>query len=221
MPSTPAGRADGTVLADPERRLALAYAPRDRRDALALVWRLDEALGEAVARAGSPALAQMRLAWWHEALSGLGAAAQADPLLAALAKEPSADPARLLPMIDGWEALLDDLPLGEEALAAYAEGRGGTLFRLTAELLGSDAGAAEESGRQWALADLAFRLSDPATAGRALDMARRIAARRLPRPLAILSALARRDVLRGLDRPREQGSPGRVARAVWAGLTGR
>lgn len=188
--------------------------------ALALVWRLDETLGAAVARAGSPAAAQMRLAWWHEALASLRGSRPADPLLAALAAEPLVDPARLLPLIDGWEALLEDLPLSDEALGRYAEDRGAALFRVSAELIG-DTRDAGEAGRLWALADLVFHMSDRATAERAIGMARAIRLGGLPKPLAVLAALARRDVRRGLDRPRSQGSPARVARAVWAGLTGR
>jgi hypothetical protein len=74
----------------------------------------------------------------------------------------------------------------------------------------------------WALTDLAFRVSDRATAERALALARaEVAPAQLPRTLAVLAALARGDLRRGLDQTRHQGSPTRVVRALRAGLTGR
>jgi phytoene synthase len=209
------------VPADPERALSLAYAPPQARPGLAALWALDEQLGAIVARTENPAVGQMRLTWWHDALRSLRAARPVDPVLVALADEAAIDPEHLLPLIDGWEVLLDPLPLGEEALLAYAEARGGALFRVAGDLLGSDAAAASEAGKLWALVDLAFRVSDRTTAERALALARDVAPGRLPKPLAVLAALARRDARRGLDRARRQGSPARVARAALAGLTGR
>ena len=58
-------------IADPERRLALAYAPRDRRGALAVLWALDERLGSIVAATREAMLGEIRLAWWRDALAGL------------------------------------------------------------------------------------------------------------------------------------------------------
>lgn len=204
-------------IADPERALALAYAPVRVRPALSLLWRLDEQLGAVTARAGDPAVAQMRLTWWHDALRTARTARPVDPLLVALAEERSIALEQLLPLIDGWEALLDPFPLSNEALEQFAMQRGATLFGAAARLLGR--GGAEEAGRLWALVDLAFRTQDPTTAARALALAPD-APGRLPRPLAMLAALARLDRARGLDRPRRQGSPGRVVRALAAGLTG-
>ncbi|GAO38623.1 hypothetical protein SCH01S_16_01420 [Sphingomonas changbaiensis NBRC 104936] len=208
--------------ADPERALALAYAPSSRRPALAALWALDEQLGAIVARTENPAVGQMRLTWWHDALQSLGTAAPVDPVLVALADASAIEPTSLLPLIDGWEALLDPLPLPEDSLATYAAARGGTLFGVAAKLLGGAPDAAERAGRLWALVDLAFRISDRTTAERALALASAYAMpERLPKALAVLTALAGRDLRRGLDLPRRQGSPRRVARAMLAGLTGR
>lgn len=203
--------------ADPERALSLAYAPATVRPAVALLWRLDEQLGAIVARTDNPAVGQMRLTWWHEALRTARTERPVDPLLVELADETSIDLERLLPMIDGWEELLEPLPLSDDALARYAEGRGGSLFAAVAALLGGD--DAREAGRLWALVDLGFRVSDRDTAERALALAPR-ASGRLPRPLRVLTALAERDRRRGLGRPRRQGSPGRLLRALAAGVTG-
>ncbi|HYZ47283.1 MAG TPA: squalene/phytoene synthase family protein [Sphingomonas sp.] len=207
-------------LTDPERKLALVYAPRGHREMLSLVWQLDERLGAIVARAQDPTLGQIRLTWWHDALQSLPGTRQVDPLLVAIADAPAIDPAALLPLVEGWEVLLEPLPLAEEALHAYAEARGVTLFRVAAALLGGDPDRAAGAGRLWALADLAFRISDRTTAERALMLAARQEVGALPRALAVLARLARRDVRRGLDKPRRQGSPARVARALLAGLTG-
>jgi len=208
-------------IADPERALSLAYAPAPVRPALSALWMLDEQLGAIVARTENPAVGQMRLTWWHDALRSLREARPVDPVLVALADAEAVDPGQLLPLIDGWEVLLDPLPLGEDALLAYADGRGGALFLVASGLLGGESASASESGKLWALVDLAFRISDRSTAERALAIARTCAPGRLPKPLAVLAALARRDARGGLDRPRRQGSPGRVARAMLAGLTGR
>lgn len=204
---------------DPERALSLAYAPGRIRPALALLWRLDETLGSIVARTENPAVGQMRLAWWHDALRTVRTAKPVDPLLVELAATAAIDPETLLPLIDGWEALLDPLPLSDAALSLHADARGATLFGVAATLLGRDAPHIRDAGRLWALVDLAFRVSDRETAERALTLAPVIRGR-LPGPLAPLAALAARDVRRGLDKPRRQGSPARVARALWAGLTG-
>jgi len=208
--------------ADPERALSLAYAPAAARYGLAALWMLDEQLGTIVARTESPAVGQMRLTWWHDALRSLRTSRPVDPVLVALADVPEIAPESLLPLIDGWEALLDPMPLPDEVLATYAAARGGTLFRAAAALLGGAANDPGEAGGVWALTDLAFRVSDRETAERALSLARGHAKpMRLPRPLAVLYALARRDLRRGLERARRQGSPARVFRAVAAGLTGR
>ncbi|QHL91036.1 squalene/phytoene synthase family protein [Sphingomonas changnyeongensis] len=210
-------------IADPERLLALAYADAERRGALALLWQLDERLAGIVVTTSQPAIGQMRLTWWHQALDGLGTApAPAEPLLMALAACPQVVPARLLPLIDGWEALLDAPPLDEAALSLHAEARGAALFAAAADLLGPTGLPDDEiaaAGRLWALIDAARRLTDPASAGRALALARAELGRlprRWPRPLAplgLLAVLARADAR--APQPARQGAPRRIARALW------
>lgn len=202
---------------DPERALALAYAPAATRPALALLWRLDEQLGALVARTDNPLIAQMRLTWWHEALSTARTLRPVDPLLQALADEPRIELVELLPLIDGWEILLDDLPLELEPIQRYSELRGATLFRVAARLLGGEPQRAEAAGQLWSLADLMHRISDPETARRASALVQP-ASGRLPGALAALRALACRDIYPG--HTRRQGSPLRLLRAMIAGLTG-
>ncbi|SFP79208.1 squalene/phytoene synthase family protein [Sphingomonas rubra] len=209
-----------------ERALALGYAPADRRAALAALFALDERLGDILRSTREPLVGQMRLTWWHEALTALDRReAPAEPVLTALAREvtragvPGAD---LAGLVDGWEALLDmDVP-DDPALERYAAGRGGRLFALAARLLGAGDARVEAVGEGWALADLAQNLSDAPAAGRTAAMARdRLGLigggwMRALRPLAALGLLARSDLAGGAA-----GSPRRVARLMAMRLTGR
>lgn len=204
---------------DPERALSLAYAPREARAALSALWRLDERLAAIVARTETPGVGQIRLTWWHDALLSMRTAAPVDPLLIDLAVESAIDPVRMPPLIDGWEILLDPLPLSDAQIEAHARGRGGTLFMVAGEVLGQQDERLAEAGRLWALADLAARISDPVTAARARALAPQVRGRwpRRLRALGVLAVLAKRDVRQAR---RVQGSPGRVARAMVTGMTG-
>lgn len=217
-------------LRDRERALALAYAPAASRGALAALFALDERLADIVRSTTQPLVGQMRLTWWHEALSGLGSGTPpAEPLIAELdrlAREGLLDGAGLLPLIEGWEQLLEPLPLPDAALEAFARDRGGTLFAAAARASGAEPSTrVQAAGEGWALVDLACHVSDRATAERALALARhRLASGAWPRrlrALGVLAVLARRDARAGLGATRRQGSPGRVARALWHGVTGR
>ncbi len=71
---------------DPERGLILAYAPAAGRGALAALLALDDALAQVLRTTREPALGQLRLAWWREALEQLdNSAGPAEPVLRALA----------------------------------------------------------------------------------------------------------------------------------------
>jgi phytoene synthase len=209
--------------ADPERALALSYASRGR-DAAAALLALDDRLAAILRRTTEPLVGQMRLTWWREALEKLDTAPPpAEPVLAALAAEALPRGLRgadLTPMIDGWEALLDD-PLDAAAIERHAM-RGRALFEAIAGVIGVSGDPVAAAGEGWALADLARHLSDPdarrraaALAGPGLDAA--LAARwsRNGRMLGALAHLARLDLA---GRPR---SPWRVARLLAHRLTGR
>lgn len=217
-------------IVDPERRLALAYAPRDRRQALAVLWALDERLGAIVAATREAMLGEIRLAWWRDALETLETSApRGEPLLEAaapLVRAHRLTPADLARLADGWTALLGPLPLERASLAAHGEERGAVLFRLSAAILGGGHSGLDDAGASWALVDLASRIQDRATAEAACALAgermARLGAGRWQRPLrslAVLTALARRDCRTG--RSRRQGAPGRLALALWSGVTGR
>lgn len=217
-------------IADPERLLALSYAPRERRQALALLWALDERLGAIVAATREETLGQIRLAWWRDALAALGQGAPAgEPLLEALfgvAGKQHLPPAELARLPEGWTAILAPMPLETDALLAHAEERGAALFVLSAAILGGRHVSIADAGSAWALIDLGARISNGQTAQAARALAReRLAAMaqgRWPkplRPLAVLAALARHDESIGF--PRRQGAPRRLVIALRAGMLGR
>jgi len=208
------------LMSRPERRLALAYAGRDRRDALAVLWALDQRLGGLVAASREPQLGEIRLAWWRDSLDGLDRTRHEEPLLAAVqqvAAEHSLARDDLSRLTDGWLALLTPLPLSPDMLERYAADRGAMLFRLSAKVAGGAHRQAEAAGEAWALLDLAAHVSDPETAARARTLA---AARlegvasRWPRSLRPLAVLLR-------SATNEGRSPVyRTARTFWTGLTG-
>lgn len=217
-------------MSDPERVLALSYAPRDGRAALEALLALDETLAAILRTTREPLVGQMRLTWWFDALTALDTARPpAQPVLQALADEVlprDAAGAALAAMIEGWEALLDPDPLTDDRLDAFARGRGGTLFVLAGVVLGAGprdplAGA----GAGWALGDLAQHVRDPATAARArvksaglLGHALALRWSRAARALGALAHGARMDLAQA---PSPHGAPGRVARLAWHRLSGR
>lgn len=215
---------------DPDRRLALSYVPRESRESLGALWSLDTLLGTALRGGGNPMIGRIKLAWWREALEALDhRPPPAEPVLQGLAAHvlPAGIPGvELAAMETGW-SLLFEPELGAEPLAGYAAARGGELFRLSARLLEPGAAIdAAPAGEAWALVDLARHSSNAAdragalaAAGQRLDRSRRWP-RRL-RPLAMLAALAARDVARGPGRWEAPGAPGRMLRMLGVALIGR
>jgi len=217
------------LIDNPERALAVRYAPAAARGAVTALWQLDQTLAGIVRAAREPIIGQMRLTWWHDALLRLdeGAIPPNPPLLAALGGETvraGIVGQALAAMIDGWEALLAD-PLDEAAMQRFGDDRGARLFAATARLCGADAAPwIAQAGAGWALADLSVHLSDPAAAARARQLAEPLAAaaarRRWPARLRMLGALVH---LAQLDlQPARQppGAPIRVARMLWHRLSG-
>ncbi|WP_353205710.1 squalene/phytoene synthase family protein [Sphingomonas sp.] len=218
---------------DPERALALSYAPAPARAALAALFALDATLAQILRTTREPLVGQMRLTWWHEALSALDTAPPpAQPVLQALAAEvlpQGVTGAILARMIDGWEALLEADPLSRTELMAHAQQRGVVLFEAAGAILGcpiEDRVAAAGAG--WALVDLAAHLSDveiAASAGSlaAVPLGSATARRwsRAGRPLGALAHIARMDLAYPSCRGVPRGAPKRVARLAWHRLTGQ
>lgn len=220
------------TIADPERALALRYAPSVARPALTALWSLDEALGAILRSGRDPMVSQLRLTWWHEALCRLDhAPPPLQPVLQAIAGDliPRGVTGRsLAAMIDGWEKLLDPDPIDDTALAAYAQARGGQLFGAAGTLLGSIHDPVVLAGQGWALVDLARYCGDPVLAVSALRVARPLldeAVARQWRPasraIGMLAHLAAIDArVAALPLPL-QGSPVRQLRMITHRITGR
>lgn len=211
-------------IADPERALAVTYAPAPLRPGLTTLFALDERFASVVASTTEPSIGLIRLAWWREALERLDRGpAPAEPLLAALAEHVlprGVTGVALAEIEDGWAALLD----GEDLVVRHGTARG-RLFVAAGQLLGSEDPRLSAAGEGWALADLAHRHSDPAIRTEARARANAVLAALggvWPGPIRALGALAmlaRRDV--ASDAPRQQGSPGRLARMLALRLIGR
>ncbi|MBS0478429.1 MAG: squalene/phytoene synthase family protein [Proteobacteria bacterium] len=212
-----------TAIDDPERALALSYAPADRRAGLTALFALDSALGRVLRTTREPMVGQMRLAWWREALTRLDRApAPGEPVLRALARSVlplGLQGETLSSLIDGWEPLLGTID--ERTTADHGRLRGAALFDQAALILGATGDPTGEAGQGWALADLAGHLRDPVLAALARDAARPRLAHaaahrwsRAGRPLGALAHIARLDLI-------GPAAPSRVARLAWHRLTGR
>lgn len=218
---------------NPERDLAFSYARAGSRGALVALFALDAALANILRTTREPIVGQMRLTWWHEALTRLDSGSPAaEPILQALASDivpRGISGARLAGMIDGWEELLDAETLDDAAIGRHAEARGGALFAMAGEILGArDTDPVVPAGKGWALADLGRHLSDRSIAERALGLAAaplaeagRVRWSRAARPLGALAQIARMNLAVPLDRPLPIGAPRRVGRLLLHRLWGR
>ncbi|AJP71505.1 squalene/phytoene synthase family protein [Sphingomonas hengshuiensis] len=215
----------------PERGLVLTYAPAPARAGLAALLALDDALAQLLRTTREPALGQLRLAWWREALEKLDSApAPAEPVLQALAAQvvPHAGGAALVPIVHGWEILVEEERLDAAGLVRFAEGRG-ALFVAAGRVLG--AGPRDpvmQAGQGWALSDLARHLAEPAEADAAralarplLDAATAVRWSAKGRALGAMAHLARMDLSVPAETPVPVGAPQRVARLLWHRMSGR
>lgn len=213
---------------NPDIAFALGSAPAAVQPALRALWGLDDALGRVLATGREAMIARIRLAWWREALERLDREPPPkEPVLEGLAEyvlPTGMCGAELGEMEPGWALLPGDQPITPDELDAYAKARGGTLFLLSARLLGG-AIAVAPAGEAWALVDLARHSIERADIHSALAAARgRALPRRWPkplRPLGMIASLAARDLERGPERWEEPGSPPRIARMLRHRLTGR
>jgi hypothetical protein len=192
---------------DPElplSRLIVTYAPADQRAGDRLIWAFDERLAQLVRTTTEPMIGQMRIAWWDEALGDTsGARGRGEPLLGAMRARGVAGVAGLRWMLDGWEALISDGAPDEEAMRAFATGRGEGLFAALART-DDPPESLRAAGRLWCSWDLSAHLRP----GPARDLAVTLARTELAaadaadwpkdwKALRLLTALARHDVSRG------------------------
>lgn len=204
-----------------ERTVILSYAPACARAGLEALFALDDTLGGVLRTTSQPMVGQMRMTWWHDALTRLDSSSPpAEPVLVALAAHvlPLVSGVELTAIVEGWEELLEPGKLDARALDAYAQGRG-ALFPLAGRILG--AGASDPliaAGQGWALADLARHESDAMASRQAseraavlLAEATRVRWSRAGRAMGAMAHLARLP---------DAAPPRRVARALWHRLTG-
>ncbi len=211
-----------------ERALVLSYAPPPSRAGLGALFALDDALADVVRTTREPAIGQIRLAWWDDALRRLDSAPPlAQPVLQQLAADvlpTGVSGADLASLIDGWEVLVVEETLTDAALRSYAAGRGAGWFQLAARLLGDAPGFVEAAGEGWALADLAGHVSDPKTAARAGELAREVLAPAMrsawPVRVRALGAMTRIAWFEVSGGP-AAGSVPRMLRLAWHRLSGR
>ncbi|MEO9129889.1 MAG: squalene/phytoene synthase family protein [Sphingomonas sp.] len=218
---------------NPEFGLAMRYVSFDALPSLVALFALDSAIAGILRTTREPMVGQMRLTWWHEALTRLDSAPPpAEPVLQALAQDVvplGISGARLAGMIEGWEEILDGETLVDAAITGHADARGGALFAMAGEMLGArDTDPVVQAGRGWALADLGRHLSDQAIAERVLGLAAaplteagQVRWSRAARPLGALAQIARMNLAVPLDRPLPIGAPRRVGRLLLHRLWGR
>jgi len=202
-----------------DRRFALFHATPDTRDALTALWLLDVTLGRAVSGTTDSMVGQLRLTWWHDAISGLpkmpvAGQPELDALTTNVLVPFGIAGAEVAPLVEGWEALLDPLPLADAQLTDYASGRGRSLFDLSGRIL--EVEVDPRAGEAWALADFAGRCSDATTSARAWALARNrlsgVNTARLPRPLRVLTRLSRMDAIADAKLPRSRWA---LFRSAW------
>jgi 15-cis-phytoene synthase len=176
--------------------IAIAFAPVGSRAALSALLDYDRTLGRVVATTTEPLIGQMRLTWWYERMVALDAGEiPAEPVIRALdpvVRGHDVTGQMLARLVEGWEVLLEPLPLGDEVLRSYAEKRGDGLFALAARIIGAPVVTGPGAG--WALIDFAAHCSDADTATRAWTIARSVLATapiRGPRTLRILAHVAK------------------------------
>ena len=186
--------------ADPDQipqiyRLALAYAPGPSERDIFTLFALEAQFARFVSEANEPIIAQMRLAWWRDRFAEpVSDWPKGNPLLARLSNwgEAARD---LQGVVDGWEALLAERPLGESPILAHAKGRA-TGWLALAKHKGAEAqeSAIASAAKRHALVEAAWHWLDEGDRTIALDLARSLPQADLRgkalKPLAVLDALA-------------------------------
>ena len=129
------------MIAPADRALVRLYWPVALRPAFDALFGIDDAMAAVVRTSTGAALGAIRLAWWREALSHLDRAPPpAEPHLQAAATEllpRGVTGAALAGLEDGWLALIEEAPWGDDVAAAVAS-CGERLFAIGAGLFGAD-----------------------------------------------------------------------------------
>jgi phytoene/squalene synthetase len=150
MPSKPQSLIPNPALtaqvrrADEDRWLASRFAPADVRERLIALYALNDELARTREVVSTPALAEIRLAWWGEAIAEIyeGRRARAHPVIAAVAaaREGAGWPQpEIEALIDAWRRDFGrDAPESWAALDAYIDASAGRLMRLALQACGAE-----------------------------------------------------------------------------------
>lgn len=194
----------------PAQRLALSYSSAATRSAWFALLALDSRLAGLVGRAREPMIAQLKLAWWRDQLDRPDlAAGHPEPLLVAMRKA-ALETARLVCLVDGWEAAL----CAPDNAAQAAHG----LALARAEAVTGLLGARGSQEAIW-LACLNWTHAEIGPAADAAAKTEPVSLPRELRPLQILGGLGAR--VRAAGRHELLASPLDMLVAMRIGLIGR
>lgn len=173
----------------PPEKLAIVYAAKPLRGSFEWLLTLDARLKRSVLGASEPLIAQIKLAWWRDAICAAPPMRpKGEPMLQQLADMNSQNnqfdlEQSALALVEAWEKLASADQADANALADYASLRGEALFGSYGRWSGqADLAGILSAGSEWALLDI----------GRASDAA--VEPVRLPRPLAILYRSAKLEI---------------------------
>lgn len=210
----------------PEVQLALAHTGAPYRVPLSIFFELDLRLGRILARTNEPMLGQMRLAWWRETIEKpVAQRPSGDPVLDAISEHWIDRDKSLISLIDGWEKLLAEPPLGRDHIMAFAQGR----IEAVRAAFGAHSTQFDQSGAavqicHWAIADLAAGVTLPEERKLLVEFGLEniSSLKALGKPfkgIALLGALALRSLDKG-GRPLMEGR-GAAITAIRAAIIGR
>ena len=204
--------AHGALNLTPVQNLALTYANSDVKAPFALLMAFDSRLADVVLTSSEPMIAQLKLAWWRDALSAArDKRPKGEPMLALLSEIESAErvkgvPSDMLSLVDAWEIL----SVQEDAqLEHFSDHRGDAVFKSFARWNGAAVTQdIEMAGRRWSLADMMARTgrSDISVSPQPVRLSRPL------RPLTILE--------RGAVGELQSGRQGAGFSLLWHALTG-
>lgn len=143
-----------------EQKLALAHSSGAHQRRLHFFLALDGRLAQFVSQSKEIMLTQMRIAWWRDQFGKpVAERPSGDPILDAMSVDWAGQEDALIALVDGWEFLLAEPPLPNDAALEFAIGRA-QCFAAMARLEAHDPVNAMHCGMFWALGDLAARVSD-------------------------------------------------------------
>lgn len=150
---------------DEDRWLASRFAPPKVRERLIAIYALNYEIARSAETVSTPALGDIRHAWWREALDEVhgGKPARAHPVLDAYARAHAEAPFLLQPwlaMIEARSADLEHAPFTSiEALTRYVDATAGALMHLAVAAIDASAPARtlafiQPAARAWGYAGL-------------------------------------------------------------------